>query len=509
MAEGHTRIDMQVVDAPDNAAGYGSRGRRRKGVVKVRRQTRRNLTLRFDSPERMLKRWHLQPGELLVLLMVFLVFTLGGGGTSGPHTEMPLQIALAGLVALPLAIPALGRGLGKVPVWATILAVLVIALPAVQLVPLPPAVWQALPGRDVEAATLALVGADRWWMPLSMAPAQTMASLLATVAVVLVMIQVARLGAHARTLVGVVIVLVCALSLVLGALQMAHLGGMGWTLYSEYHRGWVIGFFANRNATTDFLQIGMLALGMVAVARVGDGRRHAETLPMTLVGFVVLSIACVLTGSRAGIALYPLTVIFMAVMLWREIRRKIPRIGLFVWAGSVVAVLAAAGLSQIEAVQRVIARFDFAKESRWDVWTDTYYAAARVWPYGSGVGTFTSVMPQAERLEVVDITRPVRAHNDWLEWVLEGGLPGQILLGLVALVMIALAVRAIREAWGETGTRERRAQVLFANAALLHIGLHAIFDYPLRTMALAAILAISAAFLMPLPTMLRDGSAKN
>ena len=153
-------------------------------------------------------------------------------------------------------------------------------------------------------------------------------------------------------------------------------------------------------------------------------------------------------------------------------------------------------LLQLQSVQKVVARFSLEKEARWDLWADTWYAIHQVWPFGSGIGTIVPMLEAAERLEVVDLTRPVRAHNDWLEWTLEGGLPGLVILGLILAVVGVIVVRAAIEVSRGDETPGRRSQVIFGCGVLLIEALHAIMDYPLRSMSLAALTAVAMAFLL-------------
>lgn len=429
------------------------------------------------------------------MALVGLAIVLGGGGTSNPQTEMVLQF-LTALIAIPLvASDNWQRGLGPIRGAAVLLGALILLLPIVQLIPLPPSIWQNLPGRSVEVQSLAAAKADQSWMPLSLAPARTFASLLAMICAVLLMLQVSRLSLRGRNWLCATIVAGGALSLVLGVLQLSHTGGWDWSLYSQFSAGFLVGFQANRNAEADVLLIGLLALGVLVSVRLADGRHHAMTWSGLVLGILIFMVGVFMTGSRTGIGLLLPTLCFLAAMVWPALRRR-PRA--LKWLGGVVSVfvLSAVLVLQLPSVQKVIARFSITKEARWDLWADTWYASNQVWPYGSGIGTIVPMLEAAERLDVVDTTRPVRAHNDWLEWILEGGLPGLVLLGLVLLVVSVLAVRALIEVNRKHSAAGRRAQVLFACALLVIEALHAIVDYPLRSMSLAALVAVAVAFLL-------------
>jgi uncharacterized membrane protein len=133
---------------------------------------------------------------------------------------------MALLVALPLINSRLAEGLWRpVPRLAWAMAALVLVVPMAQLVPLPPALWQSLPGRAAEMQSLALIGGDRGWMPWSIAPARTFISLVAMVCPVLALLLFARVGAAHRLWLVVALVMTGFVSIVVGLLQIGHVGG--------------------------------------------------------------------------------------------------------------------------------------------------------------------------------------------------------------------------------------------------------------------------------------------
>ncbi|MBU6393172.1 MAG: O-antigen ligase family protein [Sphingomonadales bacterium] len=429
------------------------------------------------------------------MTLVGLAMVLGGGGTVNPQTEMVLQV-LTAVIILPLfAHLDWQRGLGPVHRFAWILASLVLIIPALQLVPLPPSIWHTLPGRTIEVQSLALVQAEQFWMPLTLSPARTFASLLAMICSVLLMLQVSRLSLQGRNWLCAVIVAVGALSLVIGVLQLSRTGGFEWSLYSEFNLGFLVGFQANRNAEADIMLITMLAAGVLASDRLSDGRKHMLMWTSFVAGMLALLVGLIMTGSRTGISLIVVAAPFLILMIQPMVRRR--KILLYGLGGiASLGVVSVGILLQFQSVQRVAARFALTHDARWDLWADTWYAIGQVWPVGSGIGTIVPMLEAAERLEVVDSTFPVRAHNDWLEWTLEAGLPGMLVLGTIILALSILIVRAFVSA-NRPGTRPaRRSQVLFGTGVLLTEGLHAIVDYPMRSMSLAALTAVAVAFLL-------------
>ena len=113
-------------------------------------------------------------GSALLLLGIAII--LGGGGVRYALMNAAVQLAALALLAVR---PACVRTFWQAaPTGLRILLIATLALPAIQLVPLPPALWQALPGRDLVAESLALAGSPGLWMPLSLDPGRTLVALV-------------------------------------------------------------------------------------------------------------------------------------------------------------------------------------------------------------------------------------------------------------------------------------------------------------------------------------------
>jgi hypothetical protein len=328
-----------------------------------------------------------QPGVIVIIAMIIAAMVLGGGGTSNPGTEMVLQPLIAFLALLPLVVPRLNEGLAQVPRTAWVISALVLVVPFVQLIPLPPSLWHALPGREMEIASLGLIGRADSWMPWSMAPARTFISLLAMVVPVLILLGVARTDLVGRVWLCAAIVAVAAVSVMLGAFQLTHFAGHNWTLYSYSHFGVIVGFQANHNAEADLLAIALMACGVIATALAGRVRNR--TLFWSGVSFTgaVMVVLIVLTGSRTGIALSTIALATFLFILWPLSRadfapRPVAGPG---WGAAAVGVILTIGLLSID---RILSRFADLKDSRHDIWLDTIQAIHGVWPLGSGVGSF-------------------------------------------------------------------------------------------------------------------------
>ena len=433
--------------------------------------------------------------QLLALILITAGLVLGGGGTTNPHTEVLLE----GLVALLMLGWSLLPGTASRPGRGLLIAVtaLVVAIPLAQLIPLPPAWWHALPGRETEIAALSLIGRKDAWMPWSVAPPQTLAVALALVPPLAAMWFVAALDERGRTATLRAVVALGFLSVVLGALQVAAPPGRAPTFYDYYHQGFVIGFQANKNAEVDVLLIALLGAAALYAPYLARKPRAvaAEAVSPAMIAFasvvLVLLAGAVLTGSRGGILMLPAACLgAFAIAFSRSARSRTTLTAIAAGALSLGAA-AVPALRDNAMVARVMARFTGERDFRFELWTDTLYAVHQTWPFGSGMGTFVQVMTPAERLEVLDETVPMRAHNDFLELLLESGICGPIVVGLLGVVLAVMAIKA----W-KSGNVPRQ-NILFAVATFLVIAVHSLVDYPMRSMSLAILVGVGAGLLVP------------
>ena len=110
-----------------------------------------------------------------VMLVCCLIFG-GVGARTGYLGDLILS-----LLAIPLLAIALSRlfevDLTRQMRGALWFCLALIALPLLQVVPLPPWFWTALPYREISAGSFALIREDVPWMPLSVSPYRELLSL--------------------------------------------------------------------------------------------------------------------------------------------------------------------------------------------------------------------------------------------------------------------------------------------------------------------------------------------
>ncbi|MDE2410907.1 MAG: O-antigen ligase family protein [Sphingomonadales bacterium] len=433
----------------------------------------------------------------IVLALLAVALVAGGGGSPAPLPEMAVEIAFAVLVPVWLWLSS-DPLLRTVPVGARVVAGLVLLVPLAQLIPLPPPIWQALPGREIERDALALIAAENTWRPVALAPARTVAAFLAMVPAAAMMIMVTTLSPAMRwRLVGLVAGF-GILTLLIGAAQMSA-GTVSPLYFFGADAAILTGFQANRNSTADVLLIAMIA-APAAIRHLARSRREPPGRPavwlMAGAMAALLALGVVLTGSRTGVMLLVVALIANGVILrpWLSISAK--GLGL----AALALLLAGAALWHNPVIERTIQRFDFAQEARPDLWRDSLYVARSHAPLGVGMGGFFPAYIADERLETIGQTVPNRAHNDFLELAIEAGLPGLLALSLCGAIVLRAAARQLRE------SRRNEAHILVIFALfVLAIGiLHSLVDYPLRSMSLACLIAACVGLIFPAVTDLAD-----
>lgn len=438
---------------------------------------------------------------LLAALLVGLGIVLGGGGSPAPVTEMILQCLAALIVAVWILVSPVRFPFFQADRSAWILAGLILALPIIQLVPLPPVIWQGLPGRELERASLALVGAQDSWRPLSMAPQRTLASLLVLLPAVAVLLMVASLQRGGRALLIAIIAAMALLGLLAGAAQMAG-GSEGPFRFYGPDVGWLLGFQANHNSAADVLLIAMVA-STALIRDYSELRKHARTasrltrpyrLSLATGTCLLFAVGVVLTASRAGIFLLPLALMGVLAIVWPWLRFNRRTLVISGLAVTVLLVISGWIIANNAVVERVISRFVFGGEFRPELWRDSLFALQQYFPFGAGIGAFVPVFLAAERLEVVGASFPNRAHNDFLEFGVEAGVFGAMVLAAITAILIRLIVKG----W-KSPPAGSRAQLVFSITTLALIALHSQVDYPLRSMSLAFIAAACTGLLLPVP----------
>jgi O-antigen ligase len=390
-----------------------------------------------------------------------------------------------------------------IPLGFALAATLLIAL---QLVPLPPAIWTDLPGRAPLIDVMRALDIPPVWRPLSMQAARTWNSLFAMMVPCATLLLCIAAGQRATQRLVPILIALGAVSALLGLLQIIGSDTSPLYLYRSTDEGFANGLFANRNHHAAVIACLLPLLAVAAHSRLADPRRRAA-MRGVLGAFALFLIPLLLmTGSRAGLLLSGIGVTG-AIWLYRLGAR--PRRMLHQTQGRYSRIrqhfpliLAVGGLLLLVAISVAAARapsidrlFGAGMEGgrRLAVYPTILRMVPIYLPFGTGFGTFAEVFQINEPDAILGPTYLNQAHNDWLQIIIEGGIPAA-LLALVALIAFA---RLARDVLAQPVTE--RIAPLLARAGLVILvilGLASLVDYPVRTPSIAALAIIAFVWML-------------
>ncbi|MCA1653704.1 MAG: O-antigen ligase family protein [Sphingomicrobium sp.] len=429
-------------------------------------------------------------GRKLLVPAYLLACLLLGGSTQSMWFNALLQLAAIGIMAW-AAIVGLREPLPDSARRLFWLAAAMVLLVLLHLIPVPFGLWSALPGRGMVREGLAILGLAPGWQTLSLAPYDTIAAALLLLPPLAMLAGIFVLRAYTRSGIAIALLIGATLGLALGVLQVSSPEATQAQFYlqSEVNGGTPSGFFANPNHMATLL---LITLPFLAALR-GSGseerarhKRHARLL-LCGAGMTVVVIGILLNRSLAGLGLLLPVGVASVLMLVQP-----PA-----WATKAVAGAVALGLAlfivvlasplnralfQGDAVTSIATRREFLATS---------LAAAREYaPVGSGIGTFQRVYRIKEDPHSVDPTVYVNhAHDDYIELLVETGLPGAALI-LLFLAWWVSAVGAMLRS--PTSDLYARAGAIASGAVLLH----SLVDFPLRNSAISSSFAVSLALIV-------------
>jgi len=425
-----------------------------------------------------------------VLTIGFLLIALVFGGASRDEV---ISSDIVGLAALPVLGGAIWRLRGGVDrQWRLPMALLaaVAALPLLQLIPLPPEIWTQMPGRAPVVEGLRIAGVPPGWAPLSLSPQATWSSFLSLPPFAAVFLAALSVTDETRRRMVLCVIAVGVASVFLGAAQLAGGDDSPLRFYAITNKSAAVGFFSNRNHLASLLIcVVVLASGWVTEAAI---RRPVPrlTLAAGLVAVALATIGVGLTGSRAGLLLLAPAGIGCVAMAWRVGQGR-GRELLLLLGGAFLAAVAIVYLSFGQAIARL--QSGFSEDVRLIAASVTWPAIKAFMPFGSGMGTFVPVYKMFEGPEAVMNTYINHAHDDWLEILLEGGIPA----ALLALAFLVWFGRRAFELWRRGGVEQTAARA--AALCVLLLLIHSAMDYPLRTPALATVFAFCCGAMLARP----------
>lgn len=423
-------------------------------------------------------------------------FALGGSARGDVASLMILR---------PISVLLLGFGLWRLQLSQVkthglliALAFAILALPAIQLIPLPPTLWSRLPGRDLVVEIDRVAGLGRIWRPLSLTPNATWNALYAAFAPFTVLILGIQLEAAERRLLLPLALTLCGISALLGLIQPLGNPDGPLYIYTITNNGSAVGLFANRNHQALLLA---MMLPMLAVLARGHGVGRGAPHLVALASGLVLLPLILITGSRSGLVVAAVSLLAIPLVLGRDrpaasqaSSTKTQRSCTLRFSGPAGLLLAGAGLVALTTW--------FGRDLAWDRLLTSHPAddirlkilptliamILTYAPIGTGMGSFAQVYQVHEPDTLLSPVYMNHAHNDWLEVVLNGGVAASLIL-VVALVGFLLQAKrsfSARAASSAAVQYSRLGLVMVLLAAIASVS-----DYPLRVPSLASLFTLA------------------
>lgn len=438
-------------------------------------------------------REYLSQRELpLILLLAFLVCLFMAGGASRADVSAQLVIRSLAWIFLAAAIifaPNVSVARVRVPMFLLIAIMFAVGI---QLLPLPPGLWLALPGRNELAGAATATGQPQPWRPLSLSPGATVNSLSSLIVPLLVLVLASQISLQRHRILLTALIVLVATSCIWAVGQF--LDVMSPNPLMNHMPGQVGGPFANRNHLALLLSIGLLVLPVWYCQR----DRPSVLRLVVAAGLTVVATMVILAiGSRAGLVL-GLTgaaggvgITFKALHTrTRAASRFRRRVLVFGGLTAISAVaLASLAFDRSAALERAMA-LDVGADLRARAVPTVVAMIGQYFPVGSGFGTFDPVFRISEPDDLLSPSYLNHAHNDFLEIALDGGILGIALLVAGLGWWLVQSVRVWRGE-GRDKTRLRRT----GSAIILLVLLASIVDYPARTPLIMALLALAAVWL--------------
>lgn len=420
---------------------------------------------------------------LSVAATVVIWLLVGGGVPDNPVVFLIFALTGSWLLGFVLANGGMAAWRDLSPTARLALAFFCL-MPLVQCIPLPPALWHALPGREMSVRTLALVGAAQDWHPITLTFDATFRTFLMSLWLVGLLLAVMRLSTAELKALFILLMVMGGLHILVGMLQVAT-GGQ-FLFFDVPNINFLLGFFANKNHSGLFIA---LLFPISYIALYGEKGWDRARLPLAVVGSLVLFAMLILTFSRAGLFF---GVLALAFLLLLSFEGRLGKGGRYAALAGLGAVALLAMLASTDVASRSLGRFaGVGADPRWLFWTWSKQLVPIYFPVGSGIGSFVEVFKVLEHLSWVKPTYLNHAHNEYLEQLIEVGVAAPILW----LLVVAMMVGPLRAAWRERERAHGRIALLGGLMVLLFF-LHSAFDYPLRRPGLDVVFVIALAALL-------------
>ncbi len=436
------------------------------------------------------RKWQINTGLLLtVILAVIIVFA---GGSSRADA---LQLLVLRPVVIVIGLMLLWQARETWPDINPLPALLgfFAATMAIQLIPLPPAVWHTIPGHARYNDVLDAFGANIVWRPLTVSVDGTINALVALTVPVAVLAAMANLHQEWRQRGLFCIFAIILTSMILGLLQTTGGSTSALYFYDTDPNDQLVGLFANRNHQAAALAMTLpLIRAWVLMPRLDRLTPGKQRLAIGIFAATAIIVYVLVVGSRAGVILAGVGVIgaFSVQPNFSDMRR-------WSWKRWLVAVAIVVGLCGVVAlvgfadrsasIDRISDTRALSAEGRVEYLPVMLQIARDVWPFGTGYGSFVPVFKSYEQDAMLNPYYWNNAHSDPIEVLITGGALGMFGLAIFVAWWSRASYRCYRSENQSKSTMILARASVFATLILM---LASLVDYPLRTPLLGSVFTV-------------------
>lgn len=439
--------------------------------------------------------------QLMVLGVILFILLFGGGASREGHA---LHLVVHGVSWASLGLLVILRHddfWASMPKTPLVLFLILAVWVGLTLIPLP-VNWA---GSDAISQSLlgerAALGLPSTGLAVSKAPAETLRGLLAFGTPLFAILTLALATRKQRQYALGAVVIAGIVSALVGALQI--IGGAESIFYywSLAPRGFFVGVFANPNHQSSFSAITICCVFYFInqnKKRFSSSDKGFGLLAGLVIILALLSYAVLAPRSMAGYIMIVFVLVLNGLVLVFDKNKQgedkrswlvaaFPILGLCAGVTFSLSSTRLGNFGVVAGPDIDASRLNVWQNSK-DMWLENFYT-------GTGLGSFEKAYPLFENPDSVTNTFMNHAHNDWLEWVLELGLPGLLLLLAFCIWIAYAAFRMFMQTKFATGQRMARISAI----AVMVPAIHSLVDYPLRTPLYALIFAIMLGLLVTKP----------
>ncbi|KGJ94203.1 O-antigen ligase family protein [Thalassotalea sp. ND16A] len=344
------------------------------------------------------------------------------------------------------------------PYWPLIAGLgIFVIYQALQLVPIPPTLLKAV-SVNTYLIKQSILASDSWW-PIALDPTQASIATLKALSYFLMMLTTLILVNNFKRLKLLLITLIVAgtWQAFYGSLQA--LSGNEHSFFMQLANSTAAnGSFVYKNHFANFLML-TLAIGTGYLVSTLDSNRASKTsnkdnlikLLTSLVSgkaalriaLAIMVIAIVLSRSRMGNTAFFVALTLTGLVAFGLMKQKNKSLSILLISIFIIDAFILGAYFGIDKVKQRIAQTSMQTEQRDEV-NEYSFELVKLFPEtGTGGGSYYSTFPLVQGSDVTAYFD--HAHNDYLQFAIEYGLPATIWLAMVVLISLSHAIMAMKE----------------------------------------------------------------